>query len=650
MSTEIDKLVGLIKDCNLRYRAGNPLITDQAYDRLLEELAILSPNHELFSKGVIETSPSDRKRKLPILMYSLDKVKTLEELLNWVRLKKISLSTEVVITGKYDAISLCVDEILNRCWTRGDGEFGQLSNEHYKLVKNTNPIGYSAVQKNSEFTFGEAIISKKDFEQFKGEYAAARNLAAGLFNKKDPTDKLKAITYMRYGWNNDQCLNHDVELKYLNTLNAVPVPYKVIKISNLTEDILDDLYNEWSTDFEIDGLVIDINDYKLRQCLGRETNLNPAYARAVKLAKWVKTVVTKVLDIEWGVGKNGVLSPVLIVEEVDFNGVKINRVTGYNWRYLCDNHICIGALIEITRSGDVIPKHLNTITWDEIKYQQIFQMDQKSVCPSCGKPLELDETEVNLFCTNNNCPEQQIKKIIHFFKALEFDNVGEGELRNLYNKGYHNVESIWNITNRELSLLNGWGMKSINAFMNQITAWNEKGIGIAKYLYALDLFNDALGKKTIQLIIDDLTEEEVKDLEYMVGRTENYYYSQAFVERLLCIKGVAGITAKIFIQGLMKYYMNNSYHSIIEYVIWKTEKPVASNNNFANFKVCFSGFRNKDMEAQIISGGGEIVSGVSKNTTHLVVKDVNSTSSKTIKAKELGIEVDSEATFAKKLI
>jgi len=654
MSFTTEKLEKQIREANDAYRSGNPIMSDQEYDHLLDQLHVYSPKNELFSKGVIESTPTDRKRKLPIQMYSLDKTKDIDELKSWIKLKKLPNDIEVVITPKYDGISLCVHELNNQCWTRGDGEIGQLSNEHYKLIKHMSDEEYILTQKDSVYTFGEGIISKKDFEQFKDEYSAARNLVAGLFNKKEPTDKLKSVNYIRYGWENTLKINRKNELDYLNILNPIQVPYKVMSLSKLTENFLDNTYNLWSSDFEIDGLVVDINDYNIRQSLGRETNLNPAYSRAIKLSKWVKTVSTKVLDIEWNVGKNGILSPVLIVDQVDFNGVKINRVTGYNWRYLCDNHIAHNSIIEITRSGDVIPKHLNTLTWEETKYLKIVEMTYKSKCPSCGADLDVDDNDVNLFCSNDyDCPEQQIKKIIHFFKALEFDNVGEGELRNLYNEGFESVESIWNISVVELLQLNGWAQKSIDNFLNQIKKWNDSGIGIAKYLYALDLFNDSLGKKTIQKIIDDLSEKEIDEMSNTItgirfGDSVRY---PSFVNRLTTIDGIAEKSANSFIQGLVTFYKQDSYRTIINNVIWnKNLKTKIMNAKFDGFKVCFTGFRNKEMEATIVSGGGEIASGVSKNTTHLVVKDINSSSSKTIKAKELGIEIDDENSFKLKFM
>jgi NAD-dependent DNA ligase len=649
---QIAQIEEYIRHANVCYRRGDPLMTDAEYDGLMDLLKKIDPENVLLQKAVIEETPTSRKESLPIPMYSLDKCKSVAEIKQWLASKGLSADVELCITGKYDSISLCVNEVTKSAWTRGDGLVGQRSNEHFE--KMTLPQEYNVypdiMSIPNGHTFGEAIIPKRIFEERKHtflksdgtEYAVARNMVAGLFNADEISNYLDSVVYVRYGWVNNLNLAHHVELNYLNEVNLIPVPYHIIKANQLTEEMCDELYNGFLQEFEIDGLVIDVNDPYLRSALGRELNQNPAYARALKLPKWSKTLITTAQGIEWSVNKNGTLKPVILIEEVDYNGTKINRVTGHNWRYLVENHIAKNSIIEITRSGEVIPKHLNTISWDLDENQSLITLGLIGKCPICDHNLLLKETGVDIYCSNEECEERIIHKIIHFFRVLDFENFGEGEIRNVFEAGFNSIEKIWNISLNQLLTIDGWADKSAKTFLSQIVKWNN-GIGFAKYSYALDLYNDALGEKTIQLIFDHLTELEINNLQL-------WSEGSWVIDRLCQIPGVAEKTAQIFINGISLYFSNNCFEDIIPIVIWKiTPKNTNINGKFKGFKVCFTGFRSKEMEEWIIKEGGEVVSGVSKNTTHLIVNDLNATSSKLKKARNLqGLQIMTDQTFREK--
>jgi DNA ligase (NAD+) len=448
-------------------------MTDAEYDGLLDLLKKIDPENALLQKAIIEETPTSRKESLPIPMYSLDKCKSVAEIKQWLASKSLPADVELCITGKYDSISLCVDELGNNAWTRGDGLIGQHSQDHYHKIDCGTVNGIFLILEN-RYTFGEAIVPKAVFDAnrhiFKKsdgtEYAVARNMVAGLFNSDEISDHLKAVKYVRYGWVNSLNINHHTELNYLNEINSIPVPYHIIKANQLTEEMCDELYGGFSQEFEIDGLVIDVNEAFFRLSLGRETNMNPAYAKALKLPKWSKTLITTVQGIEWSVNKNGTLKPVILIEEVDYNGTKINRVTGHNWKYLVENNIAKSSIIEITRSGEVIPKHLNTISWEGFYTGCVEALSVCGNCPSCGHSLKVNETGVDLYCPNENCEERIIHKIIHFFRVLDFENFGEGEIRNVFKAGFNSIEKIWNISLDQLLTINGRADKSAKTFLS----------------------------------------------------------------------------------------------------------------------------------------------------------------------------------------
>jgi DNA ligase (NAD+) len=606
---------------NEAYRQGNPIISDQQYDSMIERLKKEHPKSDLLKKGVIEKAEkTSRKQKLPIPMYSLNKCKSIDEIRQWAKSKGLSPDTEIVITPKYDGISLVVDETTKQCWTRGDGEVGQDSKCHFEKLNR-----YGDEYKFDIFSFGEAIMSKANFQKYKDEYANPRNMVAGLFNRDITTMPLQDVDYIRYG-SSENNINKGVLLYSLNNLNKVDVDYRFESIKYLDEDLLNKLYKEWSKDYQIDGLVIDVNDKNLRNTLGREENMNPAYAVAYKNPEWSSSAEVKVLDITWQVSKQGKLKPVIQIEPTEVGGVMISNVTGYNAKYIFDNNIAKRSIIQIVRSGDVIPKHISTISFDvcELNINDV----ELALCPSCEKQVKWDETFTELICTNPDCKEKKIMKLVHFFSTLEIEDFGEPSIRKFYEAGFTTPQAIFRITKKEIENIEGFGSKSAVKLTDQFFKIKSTGIPAAKTIQAFDIMDGKIGEKTIQLIFDNLEEIELTKLISIP------------VKRLLEIEGVAEITASIFLKGIKIYFEDDSMVVPFPYSYIQTPKAEVKGDKYSGWKLCFTGCRpSKELEQKIQSEGGEIVSGVSKNTTHLVVKDVTSTSSKMQKAKDLGVKI-----------
>jgi NAD-dependent DNA ligase len=306
----INELKEKIKQANEAYRVGSPIMSDSEYDRLVEELSLLVPDDELLSKVGHEIGDESRKSRLPIEMGSMNKIKSMDDLDDWCRLKNISKSEIVVITPKYDGLSLCVNEFTNEAWTRGNGVFGQKSDSHYQYIGNQ-------LEKNSlvQFTYGEVMMSKKTFiEKYSSEFANPRNLVAGLLNSKEVSEILKDTNFIKYGAVTTQEFSTKTEvLQFLNQNQSTKVPYVVSKISDLTEDFLISLFNEFSVEYEIDGLIIEIDNIRLQNQLGRETSSNnPVWARAFKHPSFEQSAETEITGITWtGLSYNGVRTFVL---------------------------------------------------------------------------------------------------------------------------------------------------------------------------------------------------------------------------------------------------------------------------------------------------------------------------------------------------
>lgn len=623
---EQESLENQIKMYDSCYRKGTPVVTDEEYDKLVEELKEKSPKSKLLKNGVVEQKQKEsRKEKLPLQMYSLNKCKSVEEIKQWLTSNKISENEVLIITPKYDGISLVTIESEDKAWTRGDGEIGQKSHLHFAKM-NDKHYGVDIL------AFGEAIMSKKNFEKYKDKFANPRNMVAGLFNRDEAGVELNDVDYIRYGMSPDT--DKINQIGALNRINEVPCKFLVLRASefftldtDLVEQSLTELYKEWLTDYSIDGLVVDINSTKLRGELGREENLNPKYARAIKLPKWSQEATVKVTGVTWQVSKQGKLKPVIQIEPTELAGVMISNVTGYNARYIFDNNISIDSTIKIVRSGDVIPKHIETIYFD--KNQMEMMADEVVECPSCGYTTVWDESMTELLCINSHCKEKNIAKLCHFFNVLEVEDFGEPSIRKLYDSGFESAKDILELYPTELMTIEGFGSISSKKLRDQFDLLRFDGIPFAKLLHALDYCDGKIGEKTIQLILDNL--ESIEDLKEI--------FSKSFFEKLLQINGVSDITANVFIKAVDQFFTNeiqSTFPVLISY--FQTPKQEVIGDKFSGMKLCFTGCRpTKEQEQEIQLQGGEIVSGVSNKTTHLVVKDSSSSSSKMQKAKELGI-------------
>lgn len=655
-------LVESIKYYNKKYRDGESEIEDYEYDDLIEILRTINPNSELFTSSIVEDiENSSRKELHKIEMFSLEKEKSISEIIKWIQNSNInSIDEELIISPKLDGISLSNEEQIQHVLTRGSGIYGQISDIHYKATPN-----YKQDCSNNNFiTFGEAIISKKNWnDYFVGKlnprtnkpFKSSRNTVAGLFNNDDAVDELKYIDYIRYGLvdSNNQYLDKKEQLTKLNSLNNVYFNYDVIKIKdfidlyqqNKLEDYLNSLYKDWSNDYQIDGLVIEFNSSFVRNKLGREKNNNPKFARAIKLPNWFDIYITNVIEESLKVSKNGKVKPVFYINPVTINGATINKATAYNCKYLLNNNIAVGSEIEIVRSGDVIPKHIKTINHNQDNVNNL--KNKLKTCPSCGEKLIWDETNTELICTNiKNCKDIKLSKLVHFITTLKIEEFGEKEIENLYNLGFDGYSKLINITHNDLIKINGWGDKSIKKLLKQFKSLSENEVELSLLLHSLDLFDGKIGYKLCKLILENF------DVNEIVNNLNNELKLQQIVNNLTNIKGVQVITATSFVNGIKEFF-NSKHNKLPIKYSFEQAKQVISGDKFKDFKVCFTGVRDKELERIIQENQGSIVGSVSSKTSHLVVKDYSDktlSSDKATKANDLNIQIYSLEDFKEKFL
>ena len=599
----IDKIVTKLEEANIAYRTGNEIMSDKEYDSLLELLYSYDPENEIFSKVGIEVLDETRKSRLPIDMASMNKIKTIEDIHTWLRLKGINPNTEIVCTPKYDGLSLCHDEINTNTWTRGDGEFGQKSDEHYKLIQNH----LSLKSDTFTYTYGEVIMPKQVFiDKYSTEFANPRNLVAGLLNSKEVTEPLKDLQFIKYGAIPNEGFNFKTKSDILDMLNSgqeVKVNYHLFIAKDITEELLVELFKRWSTDYEIDGIILEVNDLNLQNSLGRETSSNnPCYARAFKHDSFEQKAEATVLGISWNISKHGLLKPVLHITPIKLDGVTVSNVTGNNAKFVKDMGLGIGAKVVVKRSGMVIPLIVEVLETVDFVMPIVE-----------GTEIDWNENGIELV-TLTETDDQKIRQNIAFFEILEADNVSEGIITQLWDAGYKTIEDILNVTTDQLEKIDRFGKRKAQIVYNSIQK-SVTDVQLSKLQHATGFFR-GLGSKKLALL--------------------EHFTTKPTVDQVMEIEGFAEISTKVFVDNYDNFF---TFVGNLPITIAKKVEAVKVGTDLDGKSFVFTGVRRKDLEEVIESRGGKVASTVSKTTTYLVMKTKGSGSSKETKAISLGVVI-----------
>lgn len=624
----VQGLLDSIKKHNELYRKGEPDISDAEYDALIDKLKDIDSNNEWFNN--IEPAPVenvDRKRKLPIPMKSLYKVKSIAELKKWAKNLGLTASTSLVCMPKYDGISLLIDNQQNLAYSRGGAQnMGMDCSKHLKLI----PLNYDTVFK---YVYGELVFSTKNWSKIAGTlnedgvpYKSPRNTISGLINRDVPSPLLEHTTFVAYGASDEDLKEHNTFTSVLHQLDDMPNYYMELQLGQCTEDMLMDLYRKWRSKFYIDGLVIYINDLNMwRRIKRHETTGNPLYAIAYKTPDFTDTFETTVLGVEWGMTKSGALKPVVQIEPVDTGDCIMQNPTGYNARWIANNSIAKGAKVLVTRSGGVIPKILDTLS--PASTESIEQQNTNlKVCPYCGSPTEMSATGVELLCTNPNCQERKFQENMFFFQICGIKDLGEEAFRKLAEAGFTELSDILHITTNRLYKIDGFGDSTVNTFLENMKRIDQ-GIPLAKAMHASNCF-EGIGQIKAQSILDTMSDDEINTM--ILGNIPAR------------INPRSSVTMKSFVMGIPKFHEWYKKNGITLDV---TKAEVNANGKFANMKICFTGFRDEELQKQIQAEGGQVVSSVSSKTSIVVVLDSSVVSSKTQKANDLGIKIMSLDAF-----
>lgn len=652
-----EELVAKIWHHNKLYYADHmPIISDQEYDALFKHLEEMERLHP---EWVTPTSPTMRVNEslstgfktVPHVtpMLSLANTYSKEEIAEYLkRMEKLTGKEELFYSCelKMDgiAVSVCYEKgEYKRGVTRGDGKQGDDITTNIKTISSLPLRLYGKNLPEYLEVRGEVFMPLKAFIEINQErellgedlFANARNAAAGslkLLNSSQVAKRKLNIVFYGIAEESTSSLNSQFELhSYLKNLGLPTLP-SIAKCKNLNEiwefvDKVKDLRNQLP--FQIDGIVIKLDDLKEQRRLGT-TGKNPRYAIAYKFA--AEQAFTRIRTISVQVGRTGVLTPVAELEPVFLAGSCISRATLHNQDEVERKDIRIGDTVCIEKGGDVIPKVVSVNLELRPADSQLWTMPKQ--CPSCHAKVVRDEDAVAFRCMNSDCPEQILKKIIHFVGKTAFDIEDMGEkvveqllVKNLIKK----PADIFKLTKEELYTLDGFKEKSVNNLLNSIE--RAKNITLQKFIMAL-------GIKYVGVGTAELLAKKAGDAENLQRLTK---------EELLQIAGVGEKVAN----AVVDYFQVSNHRDEIEELMRlgvspKTVDVVSFIGSPFNDKIVvltgnLASYTREKAASLIKERGGKVTGSVSKKTDFVVAGE--SAGSKLDKANELHIKILSEDEF-----
>ncbi len=653
---KIDRIKELIKELNAHsynyYTLDNPTITDKEYDALYDELHALeletgyiqpdSPTQRVGGEVLDKFEKHTHIRKL----WSLDKAQNVGELYAWEeRANKLRSEynqtheeklppLEYILELKFDGLTINLtyeDGLLVQGATRGNGTIGEAILPQLKTIKS---IPMSIEYKGKLEIQGEGVMPLSALEKYNKKadepLKNARNAAAGALRNLDPkvTEKrmLSACIYNVGYIEGMEFSTHEEMIGFLKD-NKFPVFNYMKKFATMDEviaeiEILKDTRKE--LDILTDGLVIKINDIKTRVALGY-TQKFPRWAVAFKFE--AEEVTTKLLNIEWNVGRTGKVTPTAILEPIDIGGVTVKRATLNNYDDIQRKNVKINSTVWLRRSNDVIPEIMGIVEDEDNEDEQEIKM--LTHCPACG--VDLIQNGVHYFCPNSmSCRPQLVSRIVHFASrnAMNIDGFSEKTAYQLFDElDLKSLPQLYEIKVEDLLGLERFADKKAENLVNAIE--NSKNCDLDSFIYALGIPN--VGEKTAKDLV-----KRFKSLEALKNAT---------FDELIAINDVGDVVANEIIEFFHDKEIVDNIDKLFNLGVNPKyeEIEVSAESPFFGKTVVLTGTlsigRNEAKEI-IERLGGKVSGSVSKKTDYVIAGE--EAGSKLDKAKELGVTVLSE--------
>lgn len=649
----IEELTSILRKANYEYyNMDNPSITDQEYDKYLRELINLEEKYPEFADP---NSPTKRvggeaidkfnKVAHAIPMISLANVFNEEEIRDFdKRIRNAGFNPTYVCELKIDGLSVSLHYEhgkLKFAATRGDGITGEDITENVKTIK-TVPLDLGQdidIEVRGEIYMNKATLEKINLEREKnGEVKLqnVRNAAAGSIRQLDPkvAAKRHLDTWIYHLPNpiDYGIFSHYEALEFMKNLGfkVNPASKLVGGIDGILEYIKEYTEKRNTLPYEIDGIVIKVNDIRMQQELG-STVKYPRWATAYKFP--AEEVLTKLVDIKFTVGRTGQVTPNAVLEPVLVMGSTIRRATLHNEDYCKSLDLRIGDIVSIKKAGDVIPEVVEAKLERRIGTEKPFEMI--STCPICGSTL-VKRGNVDYFCVNDACPKKNIESLIHFASrnAMNIDGLGDEIIEDFYNEGFiRTIPDFYHLNDHKEDIieLEGYGLKKVTNLLLAIE--ESKQNSVERLIFGLGI--PGIGAKNAKLLASMF-----KDIHTL---------SNATYEDLVSIRDIGDILAK----NIVNYFANPANITLINTLedmgvnMKYLGAEVKSNENFTDKKFVITGtlefMSREEAKALIESYGGKCIDSVSKKTDVVIVGDAPG--SKYTKAQELGITIWMEEQF-----
>ena len=643
----IDELVDLLNyHSRLYYIEDRNEISDYEYDMLQQELKSLEEQYPQFIRS---DSPTQRVGgeavssfdKVPhkVQMGSIQDVFSYEQVRQFVDTVKQTIdSPEFVVEPKIDGLSVSLEYHNGKFVvgsTRGDGFVGENVTSNLKTIMSI-PMSISEQLPLLEVR-GEVYMPRDVFyeiieqQEINGEqpFKNPRNAAAGSLRQKDPKitakRKLDVFCFNIQQIEGKELNSHKQSLDYIKSLGFKTVPgYKRVSTYDEIIECIEIIgKNRFELPFDIDGVVIKVDDFAQREALGY-TAKTPKWSVAYKFPPEEKQ--SKLLDIELNVGRTGAITPVAIFEPILLAGTSVSRATLHNQDFINEKNISIGDIITVRKAGDIIPEVLNVT---QKQGTGVFTIPDK--CPVCGTPV-IKSDEAAIRCPNVDCPAQIFRSIVHFASknAMNIDGLGPAIVDTLLeNNLIESVADLYKLTIEQLMELENFKEKSATNLVNAIE--KSKSNSLDRLVFGLGIPN--IGQASAKLLCD-----KFGDLDNIMSAT---------IDEINEIEGFGDIMAQSVVTALAMPQMRNLIKRLKSYGVNTRYEKIQIDNRFEGKTFVLTGtlptLKRNDAKAIIEKFGGKASGSVSKKTDYVLAGE--EAGSKLTKAQELGIPIITEQEF-----
>lgn len=646
IKSEYEQLCKQAEQHNFNYYVlDDPTIEDDEYDRLMRRIKeIEAENPEIVS----ESSPTQHvggyaintfeKVTHEVQMGSLQDVFSKGELYEFdERVKKAVGKAVYCVEPKIDGLSVSLeykDGIFTRGSTRGDGFVGEDITKNLKTIKSIPMV----LREKIPFieVRGEVYMPKADFEklvrkQLENDEQPAknpRNAAAGSLRQKDSrvtaSRGLDIFVFNLQRIEGRELACHSESLDYMKSLGFNVIDgYKTFdNIEDAVSRIMEIGENRQSYSYDIDGAVIKVDDFELRNELGSTAKV-PKWAVAFKYPPEEKE--TKLLDIEINVGRTGALTPVAVFEPVWLAGTTVSRAVLHNQDYIDSKDIRIGDIIAVRKAGDIIPEVVRSVSHAENSEPFVIP----HICPVCHGKAERAEDEAVIRCVNIDCPAQLLKNIEHFASrpAMNIDGLGEAVVKQLVeNKLINTVADLYGLQQQDLEMLSGFAKVSASKLIANIE--NSKTNSPDRLLFALGI--KGIGQKNAQLLMKHF------------GSIEKL--SETSPEEISAVENFGDILANNIFTALHEPHMTELIERLKSYGVNTVYQSDVKSDKLAGLTFVITGtlpdMTRDEAKTLIEQNGGKCSGSVSKKTSYVLAGE--EAGSKLTKAQQLGVTVISQ--------